>query len=321
MDDATNKTDPLMGAINSTGTCDVKVNGFWDEQNTVGTNHDGVQVPISDDGRAHNWFFGMNFSLSFTLTEDYTGPLEYIFFGDDDMWVFLDDKLICDIGGVHSSVGEYVNLRDYLPNGSSGQHMLTFYYTERGASGSTCWMSFTLPSVTSASTGKDLGSLQIQKKVEGTGDADFSGEKYNFKVELLTAENGSGLNQTFSFSRSDGTYGTIRHGGTISLKKDETVTINGLPAGTYYRVTEQEESREGYQTTVNNSAGYIASGKIETGTAKPANFVNHVHFELPQTGGPGTYLYIIGGFLLIAAAVILLIYNQKPRRKEDPYHS
>ncbi len=322
MDSATNKTDPLMGAINnSTGTCDVKVNGFWDEQNTVGTNHDGVQVPISDDGRAHNWFFGMNFSLSFTLTEDYTGPLEYIFFGDDDMWVFLDDKLICDIGGVHSSVGEYVNLRDYLPNRSSGQHMLTFYYTERGASGSTCWMSFTLPSVTSASTGKDLGSLQIQKKVEGTGDADFSGEKYNFKVELLTAENGSGLNQTFSFSRSDDTYGTIRHGGTISLKKDETVTINGLPAGTYYRVTELEESREGYQTTVNNSAGYIASGKIETGTTKPANFVNHVHFELPQTGGPGTYLYIIGGFLLIAAAVILLIYNQKPRRKEDPYHS
>ena len=316
MDSATNKKDPLMGAINLAGTCDVKVNGFWDLQNTVGERHDGVQVQISDDGRAHNWFFGMNFSLSFTLTEDYTGPLEYIFFGDDDMWVFLDKQLICDIGGVHSSVGEYVNLRDYLPNGSSGQHTLTFYYTERGASGSTCWMSFTLPSVTSATTGKDLGSLKIQKSVEGNGDVDFSKEEYKFKVELLTAEHGSGLNQTFSFSRSDGTYGTIRHGGTISLKKDETVTINGLPAGTFYRVTELEESREGYQTTANGSSGYIASGKIETGTTKPANFVNTVHFELPETGGPGTDMYMIGGLLLIAA-VILLIYNQKKRRKED----
>ena len=317
MDSATNKTDPLMGAINSSGTCDVMVNGFWDEQNTVGGAHNSVRVPISDDGRAHNWFFGMNFSLSFTLTEDYTGPLEYLFFGDDDMWVFLDNQLICDIGGVHSSVGEYVNLREYLPIGESGQHTLTFYYTERGASGSTCWMSFTLPSVTSAATGKDLGSLKIQKSVEGNGDVDFSKEEYKFKVELLTAENGSGLNQTFSFSRSDGTYGTIRHGGMITMNANQEVTIKGLPAGTYYRVTELEESREGYQTTANGSSGYVASGTIQAEAIKPASFVNYVHFELPETGGPGTDMYIIGGLLLISAAGILLIYNQRKRRKEE----
>ena len=316
MDGATNKTDPLMGAINSAGTCDVKVNGFWDEQNTVGGAHNGVQVPISDDGQAHNWFFGMNFSLSFTLTEDYTGPLDYLFFGDDDMWVFLDKQLICDIGGVHSSVGEYVNLRDYLPIGESGQHTLTFYYTERGASGSTCWMSFTLPSVTSASTGKDLGSLQIQKKVEGTGDADFSGEKYNFKVELLTAENGSGLNQTFSFRRSDDTYGTIKNGETITLHADEFLTINGIPAGSFYRVTEL--TTEGYHTAVNDNEGYIAAGTISNGVTNSANFVNTLlTYELPETGGSGTDLYIIGGLLLITAAGILLIYNQRKRRKED----
>ncbi len=307
MDSATNKTDPLMGAINSSGTCDVMVNGFWDEQNTVGGAHNSVRVPISDDGRAHNWFFGMNFSLSFTLTEDYTGPLEYLFFGDDDMWVFLDNQLICDIGGVHSSVGEYVNLREYLPIGESRQHTLTFYYTDRGAYGSTCWMSFTLPSVTSAATGKDLGSLKIQKSVEGNGDVDFSKEEYKFKVELLTAENGSGLNQTFSFSRSDGTYGTIRHGGMITMNANQEVTIKGLPAGTYYRVTELEESREGYQTTANGSSGYVASGTIQAEAIKPASFVNYVHFELPETGGPGTDMYIIGGLMIISAADILLI--------------
>ena len=312
MDSASNKTDPLMGAINSSGTCDVKVNGFWDEQNKVGKNHDGVRVPISDDGRAHNWFFGMNFSLSFTLTEDYTGPLEYIFFGDDDLWVFLDKTLICDIGGVHSSVGEYVNLRDYLPNGSSGQHTLSFFYTERGASGSTCWMSFTLPSVTSAATGQNTGSLQIAKSLEGTGDVDFTGEEYRFKVELLTTENGSGLNQTFSYSRSDGTYGTIKSGGTIALKKDENVTISGIPTGTFYRVT--EESRAGYKVTANGSEGYIVSGKIETGAIKPAAFVNTPYYELPSTGGGGTEWYTAGGLCLMAAAG-LLYAGTRLRRK------
>lgn len=61
--------------------------------------------PPSDDGKDHNSYFGMQFALQFKLTKDYTGPLEYLFFGDDDMWVFLDGKLICDIGGVHSSRG------------------------------------------------------------------------------------------------------------------------------------------------------------------------------------------------------------------------
>ena len=67
------------------------------------------------------------------------------------MWVFLTDpdrnsQLVCDIGGVHSSVGEYVDLWDYINKGSEGEYILTFFYTERGLSGSTCWMQFTLPS-------------------------------------------------------------------------------------------------------------------------------------------------------------------------------
>ena len=317
MDSATNKTDPLMGAINSSGICDVKVNGFWDAQNKVGGAHNNVRVPISDDGRAHNWFFGMNFSLSFVLTEDYTGPLEYIFFGDDDLWVFLDNTLICDIGGVHSSVGEYVNLRDYLPNGSSGQHTLSFFYTERGASGSTCWMSFTLPSVTSATTGQDTGSLQIAKSLDldGAESADYSKEKYQFKVELLTGEKGSPLNQTFSYKRNDDTFGTIKSGGTIELHQNESVIINGIPAGTFYRVTEL--STEGYHTTVNNNKGYITSGTIETGAIKPASFVNTPYYELPSTGGVGTQSLTIAGAILLLAGVAFIPVTIGRRRRRS----
>ena len=44
----------------------------------------------SDDGKEHNNFFGMTFEVDFKLTDDYVGPLNYYFFGDDDMWVFLE---------------------------------------------------------------------------------------------------------------------------------------------------------------------------------------------------------------------------------------
>lgn len=108
-------------------------------------------LPISDDGLDHNAYFGMSYAVKFSLPEHYIGPLEYYFFGDDDIWVFLDDVLVCDIGGVHSTIGEYVNLWDYIEEGDTSSHTLSIYYTERGASGSTCWMKFTMPNVTAVS--------------------------------------------------------------------------------------------------------------------------------------------------------------------------
>lgn len=134
---------------------------------------DGNQLyPPSDDGLDHNNMFGMQYEVKFKLTEDYVGPLEYYFFGDDDMWVFLDGKLVCDIGGVHSSVGMYVNLWDYIAKGDAGEHTLKFYYTERGLSGSTCYMQFTLPSVSSTTPSYQNSQLKVQKEVVGNADPD-----------------------------------------------------------------------------------------------------------------------------------------------------
>ena len=309
MDSASGRTDALWGQYGSPGS----FQGYT-ENNTYSWANLAADFPVSDDGRAHNWFFGMNFSLSFSLTADYEGPLEYYFFGDDDLWVFLDNQLICDIGGVHSSIGEYVNLRDYLPAGSSGQHTLSFFYTERGASGSTCYMSFTLPSVSSATTSRDTGSLNIQKALKDVHGADYSEEEYEFQVDLLSSENGSPLNQTFGFSKNDGTFGTIRSGGKVRMKAKESITISGIPAGTYYQVTEL--SRDGYRITANGEKGYIVSGKIQTGEVKPASFVNTPDYELPETGGPGTKWYTLGGLLLIAASGFFLLYRYM-RGKEE----
>lgn len=307
MDQAADRTDALWGAYGNTGLFQgfEESNGNWSDL--------ASDFPPGDDGNAHNWFFGMNFALTFNLTEDYLGPLEYYFFGDDDLWVFLDGQLVCDIGGVHSSVGEYVNLRDYLPEGSSGQHTLSFFYTERGASGSTCYMSFTLPSVSGATTERDTGSLQISKALRNTGDADYSEVDYEFQVELLDREGGEPLPQTFSYTRSDQTYGTISSGGTIKLHKDENVVISGIPAGSYFRVTEL--TTEGYRIEVNGAEGYIASGTVENGGTKPAAFVNTLNRELPETGGTGTLLYTFSGTAMILGALVYDIIRRRKKKR------
>ena len=178
----------------------IYTNNFWPMDGNQGT--DGLtgeyynrgdfvgyggndMYPPSDDSKAHNNLFGMVYSVNFKLTEDYVGPLEYYFFGDDDMWVFLDGRLICDIGGVHSSVGMYVNLWDYIKQGDAGEHTLKFYYTERGLSGSTCYMQFTLPSVSSVPPTYQNSQLKVQKEVVGNADPDA---EFSFDISI-THEN------------------------------------------------------------------------------------------------------------------------------------
>ena len=283
-----------------------------------GTEH----YPESDNGVPHNNYFGMNFAVQFELVEDYVGPLNYLFFGDDDMWVFLDGQLVCDIGGVHSSVGEYVNLWDYIEKGTAGTHTLSFFYTERGASGSSCYMQFTLPSVSSVTPEQNTGELRVEKKVEGAR-AD-SGQEFAFDISF-TDSNGNALPDDYSYSKYDaqGNYllsdVIIYDGGSFTLKDGEYIIVKYLPYGTKYTITEAE-SPQSCHTTVQVNGGVTeesrtAAGAIpDSGERQNVLYTNIMQYVLPETGGPGTSLYTLGGLCLTAGA-LLLLYRSKTRGK------
>ena len=217
--------------------------------------------PSSDDNQDHNSYFGMQYEVEFELSEDYVGPLEYYFYGDDDMWVFLDNELVCDIGGIHSSVGEYVNLWDYLEKGSSGTHTLSFFYTERGASGSTCWMQFTLPSASSKelTTNEDYGELKVSKEVVGTSnvngeDTPFDPkEGFEFEIKLVDSA-GNHLQDDYSYTKysADGTELEsdliIWNGGRFILKTGEYIVIRFIPRDAHYIITEKDSGLKFKQT-------------------------------------------------------------------------
>ena len=280
--------------------------------------YDGEKLyPMSDDGLDHNNMFGMQYSVLFELTEDYNGPLEYYFFGDDDMWVFLDGRLVCDIGGVHSSVGQYVNLWDYVEKGEAGTHTLSFYYTERGLSGSTCYMQFTLPSVSSATPGQSTGALKVEKKVEGQ-NANTNNDTFTFKLGL-TGSNDTPLTNTYPYVIIDkagkSKIGTISNGGTFQLKAKEYITINNLPTGTKYRV-EEIDVPDGYIVSheggiEEGSTAAVAAGQIGTGNTANVTYTNTIMPKLPSTGGPGPFLFTFGGITLIALASVMVITGRR----------
>lgn len=271
---------------------------------------DGIKLyPTSDDGEYHNNMFGMQYSVKFKLTEDYRGPLEYYFFGDDDMWVFLDGRLVCDIGGVHSSIGEYVNLWDYIAKGDSGEHTLTFYYTERGLSGSTCYMQFTLPSVSSVPVTHKTGQLKIQKQVVGSADKNL---EFSFDVTLTDASGKKPIDD-YSIMRytADGSTsaGLIQGGkGSFKLKANEYVIIDYLPYGTHYTIKETDVP--GGVTVSNTIDGGNANQSAEvTGTTPTGKnsivlFTNTFRPKLPDTGGSGVWALSIGGLTLMTFAVV-----------------
>lgn len=296
-------------------------------------------LPLSDDSLDHNSYFGMSYQVKFELSEEYVGPLEYYFFGDDDMWVFLDgERLVCDIGGVHSSVGEYVNLWDYLEKGSSGEHTLSFFYTERGASGSTCWMQFTLPSVTTSqtTTPEDYGRLRVQKSVVQNGkEGLYQGDdEFEFTIQL-TQKDGSMLPDDYAYVKynadnepMEDESGLVLHdGSTFKLKNGEYIIIEFVPKDAKYTVTETSGSVQignvdyscdtdikigGTSVTGEALENKKASGTIESNGTGEVSYINSFDlYELPSTGGYGIYLFISGGILLLLMAGAALTAYRK----------
>ena len=245
----TNNFWPMDGRPGKDG-----LTGYYNDRGEYSGSDGNKLYPVSDDGQDHNNMFGMQYTLEFELTEDYVGPLEYYFFGDDDMWVFLDGRLVCDIGGVHSSVGAYVNLWDYIAKGDAGKHTLKFYYTERGLSGSTCYMQFTLPSVSSVTPEYQNGQLKVAKEVQGAA-ADLD-EEFEFEIEIRMTQDVEDSDYSIERYSPNGTRlesSLLTDGkGTFKLKADEYVIIDFLQYGTQYRITETDCPGYTVTTSVND---------------------------------------------------------------------
>ena len=307
----TNNFWPMDGRPSTDG-----LTGYYNDRGGY-SGFDGNKLyPTSDDGQDHNNMFGMQYSIEFELTEDYIGPLEYYFFGDDDMWVFLDGRLVCDIGGVHSSVGAYVNLWDYIAKGDAGKHTLKFYYTERGLSGSTCYMQFTLPSVSSVPPTYQNGQLKVQKEV--VGDVDPNTE-FSFDINIWS-DDGSAQGSDYSIARYtlDGQHiesSLLSDGkGTFKLKADEYVIIDYLQHGTHYTIKETNTDGFTVSNTIDNgnpNQSAEVTGTTPVGKNSIVLFTNTARPKLPDTGSFGTTIFVFGGVLLIGLASTGIVYRKR----------
>ncbi|WP_122638488.1 fibro-slime domain-containing protein [Romboutsia sp. Marseille-P6047] len=247
-----------------------------------------------------NYHFGMNMSVNFFMTEDGkingTDDIKFEFSGDDDVWVFIDGKLVLDIGGIHdatsgsinfatgevinprtlsginsgktqgtqSSASTKTNLYEILGVGSLDKfdktkaHTLQVFYLERGRAASNCKIKFNLP---------QQNTLEVSKKFDDTISdltqeeiAAVKSEVFDFTI----TKDGSALaNATYQLYEGNTEIDADKQlatdaNGKFTLKAGQTVRFYNPSQGKYV-VTENNDDYE-KNWTVGQVGGNTTTG-------------------------------------------------------------
>ena len=135
-----------------------------DENGNIDQNHDYIYYQNMPGREQINHYFGMTIETQFKQPVNgriHHGQddMRFEFSGDDDVWIFVDDVLVCDIGGMHGRITAEINFAtgkvtvngktdtlkaifdaagedtsDFNGDtfGNQTSHTLSFFYLERG---------------------------------------------------------------------------------------------------------------------------------------------------------------------------------------------
>ena len=223
--------------------------------------------------------FGMNMSVKFYMTQDgkitttdskgeqQQKDMTFEFSGDDDVWVFVDGKLVLDIGGIHDAIKADINFATGTANVYKGTtstvarttklfntesspsgifdtdaetwrsdtdrpHTLQVFYLERGKGLSNCKIKFNLPQQDTLDVTKSLGN-DINNTTDLT-DKDLKAllnQSFRFKISSSSDNKTYAVyaNKKYTIYENGSNVGSgvTNNNGEFTLKFNQTASFVG----------------------------------------------------------------------------------------------
>ena len=250
--------------------------------------------PFNADGNySPDYHFGMNMSIPFYINEngkdENNNPIKFEFSGDDDVWVFINGKLVLDLGGIHGAIDGSIDfstgevkygfnktnnvkvikagqttqtdaasttlqkLGIDMAELAKGENNLQIFYLERGAGESNCKIKFNLQQRDSLEVNKTLGSTTPYTD----NNFEFQLLKQNQNGQYEPVGNKAYTLYTANNSIESNNYKTDKNG-KFYLKAGQRVNFISNQIGKYKVV----ELTGGYEKTWSGRKESIATGNI-----------------------------------------------------------
>jgi fibro-slime domain-containing protein len=219
---------PFTPVAGQTGMYEFNVTGFFPFNDTTRYRMKNIRSGqpangFGNEGRNNHFSFTMEMVYEFTARSGMT----FNFRGDDDVWVFIDNRLVLDIGGIHEAVSDNFRLDDVLSASEINRpHVLRVFYAERHTTESNIRITTNIVSAKSLSIVDNNGRPVSSEKNadekdtlrviirDDIGQELQSGRDYECKDVVWTITNtGTGKTATHtgcSYVVADSIAGTIR---------------------------------------------------------------------------------------------------------------
>ena len=283
------------------------VDGSWQAKTDIQPYPNNYADPSTHN--AHDQGFGMKLEIPFTLAANGLNTdgthQTFNFSGDDDLWVFVDGKLVLDLGGAHAKTTGSIDFNTKTVTAVSTQaigtatrngsfadgfntnpnyvHTMTIYYMERGMLESNLKFGFSFHAIPN--------QFWIDKKIR-------TKDKNNLGHDTINAGFFTNNNQTGDASNM--TTHTLGEKTTTMSKFEKSFQNESFTVTHYYGASTPDTSAAGKKYTIDyndqtqtvNSNGQYPIYH-DKGNAFIAQFTTNDKFKLKETiSSSNKYVYI-----------------------------
>lgn len=263
---------------------------------------------LDDKREKLNFGFGVRMDIKFNIpkggivrdSDSNNQDVIFEFTGDDDVWIFIDGKLVLDIGGQHKKSKGTINFNstknyskvDKVLNGSIKgseyqnikegdkvsladlgldfsdpieEHTISLFYMERGMIQSNMKIRYNFKNNNIVQVGKKVDNSKVNEGLKEATNIITSKEDFDFNIMSVNYNNKETPLESCEYKLNNSDKVTEENGGFTLKDKDNALFLNAIARKGAFRIKEVENKK--YDTSIEiNNGQEDGTGNVISGT-------------------------------------------------------